>query len=785
MVNTCANVECSLCQTPLGRFAVSSEGQNFCCSGCEAVYRILKVRGELSDPTTSSLYQEALERGLLRGKEEEVDKKEQKTGERFKLFLEVDGMFCPSCALVLERLLLKRRGIFSCTVDYSTDLAVVEYNPRELGSEEVLRLVKRVGYEAHPIDEGEKRVKSRQLISQLGIAFFCMMNIMTLSTFIYSDPHGKSLFYAWLSAAFAAPVALYSSWPFYKRFWGQLQARVFGMESLLTLSVLASFGFSVLSLLRGSYDVYFDSMSMVVSFVLFGKYLEQRAKKHAQLAFLSLHRTLPKKARVLLDDGRLEQRNRKDLKAQDRVFATYGETIISDGHVIEGSAHIDESLVTGESSPKHKQAGDCLLAGTRIQAGSLTYQLSQAPEHSSLKKLLESIEGILQKRHKQQLLLDRITQVFIPFVVALAMTVGGILAWQGASSQEVFLRILTILLIACPCTIGIARPLVEAFARSKLSDDGLIVKHAAVFAVDCQKAHWVFDKTGTLTLGELSVLRGLEKLPADLCSILSALTSRSLHPVSRALYQKVSSAPAVDLEEYKEVLGKGVQATYHRKAYCLGSYQWMQELGVQGIAKEQGLARCYFACEGHLLTSIELGDDIRPESRSVIHALSLKQCHLLSGDQELAVQKVAKVTGIMDYRSTVSPQGKQQAIQQLKKKGAVIFVGDGLNDAPALAEASIGVATFGASELACQVAQVVLTKNTLSPLKSLPNIICKTQLLYKQNLTWSFSYNGVGVILAVTGMLTPLYAALMMVSSSLVVIANSLRMKGKSLSQID
>lgn len=775
---------CSLCGLDVQRSKKSPDTENFCCSGCEMVFRILKEKGELASFEESSLFKEAIKHGII-SNPKLIAKEQAPKGdeESYKAYLEVDGLLCPACAKVIELVLSRKKGIIKCDVDYSSDLVILEYQPRYIAKESLLNVIRKLGYSAYFIDSDEKEKKGRPLLARMGLSFFCTMNIMTLSSFIYSESFlgtPKTYLYALLSGAFCLPILLYSAYPFFKIFFKRLFIGYFGMETLISISILSASIYSFWNLYRGGHDVYFDTIGMIVSLVLFGKHLEWKAKSNSKLALLSLHKTLPKKARKLKQDGSLESVYVKDVLEGDIIVASVGEKFIADGIVVKGDAYVDESLLTGEPLAKLKSKGSTIIAGTHLKSGSLYYRIDKKPSESTLHKILEYIELEIGKTKKQTRLVDRVTNLFVPFVCSLAFLVALTLFIIGTPTQEVFSRSLSILLISCPCAIGIAAPLVESLARKFLSLRGILVKSRDVLSTPHENSVWVYDKTGTITKGDFQITKGLRSLSLSQKQVLKSLASFSKHPLSHAISSGLKDIDSLPLDDYEEVIGRGLQGTYEGTSYSLGSYDFMKSLGLDPKKQtNQNLieSHLYFATEDHILSNLVLEDSIREEAIELIKEIPSKETILLSGDQIPLVQKIAKICHFTKAYGEKNPLEKQEYIKKLKEKNHVVFVGDGINDAPALASAHTGIAVYSAQDISLQVADVILTEEDMRALPLLPKVISKTKRIAFQNIFWSFFYNSIGVVFASLGYLKPLYAATLMVLSSLVVIFNSLRVK--------
>lgn len=778
--------KCTLCDISIDTPSLIQDQQPFCCHGCKAVYTILLSKNALDNPRESPVFLQALQAGIISNpqllEELSTTKRKATNRETYRWHLEIGEMWCPTCADLLRWVLLRENGVVNCVVDYATDLASIEFDPMETSKDKLSSIVAQLGYTTLALDDANARPVSKGLYLRLAIASFCSLNVMMLAyplyaTFFDSDVENVSPLFAWISLGLSVPVLLYCAWPIYSKFWHSIKAGLLGMEALVTLGIAASTGLSLYELARGTNQVYFDSMTVIVAFVLLGKTLEARAKFSAKEAFLKLTRALPRRGRKVNASGDCEFVPVKDLAVGDTLVAFAGEKIVLDGKVNVGVGVCDESIMTGEPVPVTKREGDLVVAGTVLQQGELRYTVTTPPEKSLLSRIVEMTHGELGKKRAYIRPADTIVQWFIPAVFVVAAATGMAILLTGGSANTAVLRMTAILLISCPCAIGIAAPIVEGYLINALAQEGVIIRNRGVLSLLGKEDAYIFDKTGTVTNGHFSVLKGVDELSPTDQSILRKLVSHSNHLASRAIKDAIHYDAATEIDVV-EVISKGMIGTRGNDRYLLGSRAFMLESGVVIPNESNPTTTCYFAANGELVTQIHLGDTIREGVFDTIRALNQTTTVLLSGDHEAAVQQIAKECRFTLCAWEHTPAQKMEYVQNVIEKGGVVaMVGDGINDAPALTAAHIGISVVTASDLSIQVSDILLTTPKLTVIPKMRKMANLARMVVKQNLFWAFIYNVAGIAIAAAGWLTPLYAAAAMVLSSLMVVANAQRIK--------
>lgn len=782
---------CTLCGTEPFKSSIIDGENTFCCHGCHAVYQILSVKGELTASQNHPIFKQALKSGLISNPNllEEISKKttHDSNEETKKNYFEVDDMWCPSCAEVIKLVLLRKKGVENCVIDYTTDLASVEYTPRYISKDEIYQTIKGLGYLPHPLQGEEKQAVPFSLWIRFIISAFCTLNIMMFSYPIYAayftnDEQGYARLFVWLSFFTSLPVVSFCGWPIAWRCWNSLRVGILGMETLVVIGVSASLLLSIYNLLTGGVHVYFDSMSVIVSLVLLGRIIENKAKFSAKDSLLRLIRSTPRRGRKCFPDGSRRFVPIKEVVIGDLLAVFTGEKVVLDGIVESGEGCCDESLMTGESLPVVKKCGDAILGGTFLQNGSIIYRVKANLEDTALHKIIDVVEQDIGHKARYTRAADRIVRGFVPIVVLIALFSSlGAYYFLSISFQDAFLRFVSVLLISCPCAIGIAAPLAESHLMHGLAAMGVLVRNRGCLTLLGQESIFVFDKTGTITRGKFEVLNGISDLNMEEQLALKGLTGDSNHPISIAIDHALQT-PARKWERVEEYAGRGLRGVDRDSVAYLGSKDFLQLQGVASFdeslhSTKKGATEVYFSLNGAKAKKLCLGDEIRHDSIETVKTLYPIRTVLLSGDSENAVAAVAKECGFTDFQARCNPLQKRDFIETLRKEGYIVaMLGDGINDAPPLTAANIGISVVSASDISIQVSDILLTTDKLHVIKEMRSLARKGQRIINQNLFWAFAYNVVGIGFASMGYLSPIYAALAMVLSSLFVVVNAKRL---------
>lgn len=797
--NAVCNAICSLCQDDQISYPIIDGEHTFCCTGCHAVFNILSAKNELGDVKTNPVFLQALKSGLIANPKllDEIDRQKAEIvgEEREKLYLEIKEMWCPSCAEIIKLLLMNEKGVINCVVDYSTDLAAIEYSPRYLSKDKLMSIVNSFGYLAQALDAKDKRAVSKALTLRFAVASFCSLNVMMFAYPLYAtyfsyDGEEYGALFAWLSFFVSLPVVFYSGIPIWRKVLNSLRTGIFGMEILVFIGVFSALILSILELIKGGTKVYFDTMTVIIAFVLLGKIVEARAKFSAKESLMRLTKASPRRARRRLQDGSLKFFPIKEIEQGHTLVVYAGERASLDGVIVEGKGAFDESLMTGESMPISKDIGDFIIGGSILVKGHLEYTVSGTYEESVLHKIIEMVEGDLGNKSVYVQAVMPIVRWFVPAVLSISVFTAFMwwlfpLSGDLNAGESALMHALAVLLISCPCAIGIAAPAAESYLLNGLASLGVIVRNRGVLRHFGSETTVIFDKTGTVTEGKYKVHYNFADLSKESIFALSLLVSKSLHPAACAI---ATSLPFLTFDQglvegMEEVVGFGLKGKIHGKQYFLGSERFLKMHGItliKTLVKTEDndvLSTVYFAENDQCLAEIKLGDRLRENVFEVIQALKPAKTILLSGDHEAVVAKTARLCGFDSWYSGCTPMEKREVVDSLKKRGEIVcMVGDGINDAPSLTLANVAISVVNATDMSIQVSDLLMTTDRLDILKMARDLSRKGQRIVRQNLFWAFFYNIVGILLAAFGVLTPIFAAFAMVISSLSVLFNSQRL---------
>ncbi len=698
-----------------------------------------------------------------------------------RLDLLVEGVHCGGCVRRIEGALAKLPQVTAARVNLSTRRLNVTWDGAPDLARNLVAAVEDLGFTAAPYLRRQVESRDRQAQSELlramAVAGFAAANVMLISVSVWAgyvedmSATTRHLLH-WFSALIALPAIVYAGRPFYRSALAALAARRTNMDVPISLAVLLAAGMSLFETMEGGRYVYFDSAVALLFFLLLGRYLDCRARGRARAAVERLLSLTATSVTVVETDGRRRVTTPDRLRPGMTLLAAAGERIAADGRVTAGRSELDTSLITGESLPRPVAGGDPVFAGTLNLGAPLTVAVTAVGEGTLLAEIVRLMENAEQRRARYVALADRISHYYAPAVHGLAL--ATFLGWTflvGAPWQLALLHAVAVLIITCPCALGLAVPVVQVIASGRLLRQGVLLKSATALERLEPVDTVVFDKTGTLTLGRPSLVSG-EHDPAAL-RLATSLAGASRHPLARALS---TAAPDVPVPAgVREVPGRGLAVTTDAGEIRLGSRTFC---GIDEDGAETG-PELWLTGPGREPVAFRFEDPLRPDAAEAVAALRRQglAVRLLSGDRAAAVGEVAKALGIADWQAACSPADKVAELERLRAEGrSVLMVGDGLNDAPALAAASVSLSPSSAADITQTSADAVFQGDRLAPVLEVLAVARRAQKLVKQNFGLSFAYNVLTVPLAVLGLVTPLIAALSMSASSLVVIGNALRL---------
>ncbi len=813
-------LRCEHCLLPFPeREAVHVGDRVFCCTGCRGVYQLISAEGlgsfylgrrwdepglaaDPARPVDASAFREAVR--SVEGGLAELD-------------VYIDGIRCASCVWLNERLLARLPGVTSARVNYATHRARVRFDPAAAPLEAVLSRIRAGGYEPKPYSESERQraqdAETKDLLVRLGTAFFLASQLMIYSAALYAGyfqgmQPGLRRAMEVISLGLTLPVFFYAGAPFLRSAWRGLRARRFNMDSLIVLGSGAALLYSVHQMTRGG-EVYFDTAAMIVTLVLAGRYVEARARGRASEAVARLAGLLPREARVRSPSpsggqGRGEGRGEGQVAmvplsavaVGDLVEVVPGERVPLDGEVVEGSSEVDEALVTGEARPVAKGPGAGVIGGTLNLHGAFTFRVGRVGEATVLAGIMRAVESAQADKPRLQALADRVTGWFVPAVLVLAAATVGVHLARGAPAQQALMTGVAVLVIACPCSLGLATPIAILLASGEASGRGLLVRNGDVLERAAAVTEVVLDKTGTLTRGK-PVLREVVCWPGghlgrdEVVRLAGAVEGKSEHSLARAITQaaRALSGPGLHVSEFRAVPGRGVRAIAGRSVVVVGNGAFLEEEGIPVPPEAQRSAApfeaegdtvLHAAVDGELAALLVVSDVLRDEAPAALAELRTLGLRLsiVSGDGAATTAAVARRAGVERVVAGATPVAKERELARLQGEGAwVLMIGDGLNDAPALTRAAVGVAMGRGTDVTLESAGAVLVRDDLRLVPALVRLGRRTTRIIRQNVFWAFFYNVVAIPLAVAGLLHPIVAAGCMAASSLFVIGNSLRVR--------
>ncbi|HEY0664441.1 MAG TPA: heavy metal translocating P-type ATPase [Gallionella sp.] len=713
--------------------------------------------------------------------------------------LQVTGMHCASCSARLEKVLNKLPDV-SATVNIATEKAHIDYDPRKTALPDLIKAIQGAGFDAHPLRDfaAEKQEHAdawRRERVRFGISVALTLPLLAEMVLMFAGSHALML-PGWIQFLLATPVQLWIGLRFYTGAWSSLKGGGANMDVLVALGTSAAYLFSCAVLLANAYGMaldqplYFEASATLITLILLGKLLEARAKGKASSALEALLNLQPKTAHVERD-GVIRELPVEQMQVGDIYLVRPGESVPVDGVVLEGASSVDEAMLTGESLPQHKQPDGKVYAATVNQQGLLKCRALAVGSHTQLAAIIRLVEQAQGSKAEIQKLADRISAVFVPVVLVIALLTFAGWWLAGGDFVTALINAVSVLVIACPCALGLATPTALVVATGRAAQAGILVKDATALEHAHRLSVLVLDKTGTLTEGRPAVT---DVLPAagiggdELLRIAAALARGSTHPLSKALLDHAQSrqTESAQADGVNELSGQGVSAQVDGQPCLLGSPAFVRNAGIvlddaQVMAlQQQGKTVIAIACGGALFGYVALADRLRAESHAAVAQLTAMDIRvvMLSGDNLATAQAIAAQAGINEFRAEVMPQDKSAVVESYKATGQLVgMVGDGINDAPALAAADVSFAMRSGSDIAIEAADITLMRNDLMSVVDAISLSRATLKKIRQNLFFAFAYNVLGIPLAVLGMLSPVIAGAAMALSSVSVVSNALLLK--------
>lgn len=803
-----------VCKHCAGHFeaeaVIDANGNEFCCNGCKNVYAYLKSQG------LSEFYSKLKkgEQNLAKPSSKHFDK--QSAGSMFSKLLRRDenspficelemlisGIHCPACIWLNEKALSNLEGVLELNISATTSKARVLFDERKTALEEILNLIIAIGYDPKPFNaiKSAKNSLSREYYARLIVALACSMNIMWVAIAVYSGYFeglslGAKKILHFAEFVLASPPVFYTASVFYRSALSSLKLRQISMDVNVSLGILSVYFYSVYAMLSGLPEVYFDSACMLVTFIFAGKFLQTKATQKAARELENISSLFVEQVMSVKNNSRIPSISEfklcdvSEVKSGDFVLLRSGERAMIDGVVLSGEASVDNSSINGESVPVGISKDDALLSGALCAEGSVIYKATSSFQGSFLNKLSKLLSNASFARARIEELANKISSHFGWAILALCVasfvfwSVANISAWSGASAFGIAI---SVLVIACPCALSLATPIATLVAMGTATKRSIVFKDAKVLETLAKCDIIAFDKTGTLSKANLKVLSEQRFLPFDDEALL-ALASASTHPISKAvasyiLENALSPFRQDALENIQNIAGKGISATYKGIKIAGGSAAFVKSLGASlSDDTQDSSSEYYFMYDNKLVARFFLDDELREGAKASIKELKKMglKVLMLSGDKQIVASKVASELGIDESHGELNPEQKALLIKELQKSANVIMVGDGINDILALKSANVGIAMGSGASVSVGVSDVVLLRDELKGLVFALRLAKKTFKVIKENLFISLVYNALSIPLAMAGFIIPLFAAISMSFSSLLVVLNSLRLKGR------
>lgn len=713
-----------------------------------------------------------------------------------KTVLKIGGMSCVRCSGAVHNALISSLGIISADINYTLGRGEIEYDPSVTDLKKIAKIIKKAGY---TVIEDQSRFRERELkqtkILFIGCAIFSIPFLVTMVLmFVAPNAAVTHAFHhnGWWQLILSIPVQFIAGWRFYKAAVLSLVNRSPGMDLLVATGTTASWVYSTVNLLSGDNEFYFESSVVIITLILFGKMLEIRAKAKTSEAISKLMDLTPKTA-VIIRGGEQITINASDIKKGDIVLVRPGERLPVDGIVVFGASAADESMLTGESMPVEKFLGDRVWGGTVNLSGAIQISAENVGADTAISGIIRLVEEAQSSKANIQNVADKVAAVFVPAVMSIAVVTFIISMVVIGGLAEALSRAVAVLVIACPCSLGLATPTALMVGIGRGASMGILIKNADALEQSCKIKAMILDKTGTITEGRpvVTSVKSHTHSENEVMRLAAAIESNSEHPLSRAIVSHYNQ-PIPEVESFESIAGCGVSGVTDGRAIQIGKRSWISKICdipkdiIEYSEKREndGETLLYMSTDGVFTAVISVADIIRESSHKAIASLKGMGISVImvTGDNRRTAKSMAEKAGVDDFIAEVMPEGKVRAVFDLKNKhGVVAVAGDGINDAPAIASADVGFALGSGTDIAMETGDIILLGSSISLLPDAVKLSRATMRKIKQNLFWAFFYNTIGIPLAAFGLLSPIIAGAAMAFSSVSVVTNSLLLKTSKL----
>ncbi len=717
-----------------------------------------------------------------------------------KTSLQIIGMHCSACATRIQKVLSQMPGINKVEVHYGTATVQLDYHPNTISIAEIVAKIKKTGYdvEENVSEELEKpnyylKLLKRKFIISAILSFPLLLNMI----FSFIDLEISFLGNVYLQLGLASIIQFYIGWHFYKSAWLSFRSKILNMDVLIVLGTSSAYVLSIYNIIYNDHietpmpHLYFETSAIIITLVLLGKFLEEFAKGKTTESLKRIVKLQPQYATIIKNEE-LVNIHISRIVVDDILLIKPGEKIPLDGLIIEGTTFVDESMITGESIPVAKEIGDKVIGATVNKNGSITMKVTCIGNDTVLANIIKSVKNAMNSKTEIQRLADKITGIFVPGILLISfLTFIGWVVFKGDFVHGI-LSAISVLVISCPCALGLATPTALMVSMGKAADLGILIKDGFTLEKACKVHTIVFDKTGTVTQGKpgLKVINSFSNLETEeILRIAAIAEKKSEHLLGVEIFHKALKIFDLipDPDKFISIPGKGVKIDWNSNTFFVGTKKFILEEGVDlqnktdlTVLENQGYTLVYVADREKLLGVLSFTDKVRDSAVHLVDKLRKIgiEIQIISGDNHNSTKRIAEELGITSFISEVLPDQKAKEIEKIKqKKGLVMMVGDGINDAPALATADVSIAVGAATDIAMETSNIVLIKNDLTDIVNVIKLSNVTMSKIKMNLFWAFIYNAICIPFAASGSLDPIIAGGAMAFSSVSVVLNSLSIK--------